>query len=187
MLRRDTSQPLTMVLLQTSPSPGRWLILLFKSSSSITKLHFSVAINYTNFFEALTSSLFTHQLLPKLEILHCDIQSFEDADALLESLVSFLWPRCCDGLNSQTSWPTAWLQCLTLTFLYTIDTDTGGFKDQVSHILAPFTDHSLSLVLGNFAASSLRLLVLAIFESHFSTLALDFLWWRVDDKSLYCT
>jgi hypothetical protein len=37
----------------------------------------------------------------------------------------------------------------TLTFPGTIDADNGGFKDRVSQILAPCTDHGLSLVLDN--------------------------------------
>ncbi|EDR02831.1 uncharacterized protein LACBIDRAFT_332002 [Laccaria bicolor S238N-H82] len=107
------------------------LISLLNSSFSITKLHFSVAINYTNFFEALTSSSFTHQLLPKLKILHCDIRSIEDVDAFLESLISFLRSRCYDGLNSQTNWTTARLRRLTLTFPDNVDTDNKGFKDRI--------------------------------------------------------
>jgi hypothetical protein len=66
------------------------LISLLNSASSITELHLSVATDYSNFFNVLASSPSAHQLLLKLDVLHCDIVINKNIDTFLEALASFM-------------------------------------------------------------------------------------------------
>jgi hypothetical protein len=70
------------------------LISLLNSASSITELHLSVATDYSNFFNVLASSPSAHQLLLKLDVLHCDIVINKNIDTFLEALASFMQFRC---------------------------------------------------------------------------------------------
>jgi len=66
------------------------LISLLSSASSITELHLSVVTDYLALFIILASFSSPHRLLPKLEVLHCGIQSVMDVDIFLEFLASFV-------------------------------------------------------------------------------------------------
>jgi hypothetical protein len=92
---------------------GAQILPLLEPLPSITELHLSLGINYTSLFRALTNP----QLLPKLEIIHFDIQNLRDAEtSVLQPLVSFVQSRWWDDLNLPTSSPVTQLQCLTLKF-----------------------------------------------------------------------
>jgi len=121
------------------------LISLLSSASSITELHLSVMTDYCNLFSVLATSSSSHQLLPKLDVLHCDIVIIINVDTFLEALASFVRSRWWDELDSPASRTIARLRRLTLNFEVT--EQMRDLRDRVSRILEPFTDRGLPFVL----------------------------------------